>query len=87
LVAAERRRRYERKLLRDGFHENAERKICGESNEDILLAEAHAFRADAKTLNLLSLCEQRLQRAVLKNLLAPETAQKALHYLRPAPAL
>ncbi len=37
------------------------------------IAEARAFRAEAKTINLLSLYEQRLQRAILKNLAALES--------------
>jgi len=40
--------------------------VCDE--EDLVLAEARAFRANAPTFNTLSLYEQRLQRSFQKNL-------------------
>ena len=45
-------------------------------HEDQALAEARAFRADAKTFNLLSLYEQRLQRSFQKNLALLKALQK-----------
>ena len=44
--------------------------------EDLALADARAFRADAKTFNLLSLYEQRLQRSLQKNLALLRAMQK-----------
>ena len=62
-------------LLHEGRHENSGR-LDMDFSEDRALAEARAFRADAKTFNLLSLYEQRLQRAILKNLAALKAMQK-----------
>jgi hypothetical protein len=80
-------------LLTNGRHEHLHGLALGDGDEDHALAEARAFRADAKTFNLLSLYEQRLQRAVLKNLAALKAMQKerksappeaARHPLKPA---
>ena len=62
-------------LLHDARHKNCAG-LDMDFGDDVALAEARAFRADAKTFNLLSLYEQRLQRAILKNLAALKAMQK-----------
>jgi hypothetical protein len=73
-------------LLMNGWHEHRNGYAMGDNDEDHALAEARAFRADAKTFNLLSLYEQRLQRAILKNLAALKAMQKErISQAQPAP--